>query len=179
MFDPFTLALIGGAAGGLLNKKDPLKGALLGAGAGFTGGTLAAGGGLLGAAPAATGASGAAGTAGAAAGATSAATSGASMASSLPAFNPIAGTYVNATSLPGMTGFTETLKGVNAAVKPFGEAAGTAMQVRGLFQDNNAPMPVAQSSLPARAPMDVTGLLGNGQVAQLNQKRMARRGLMG
>lgn len=162
MFDPFTLALIGGAAGGLLNKKDPLKGALLGAGAGYTGGALAGGGGLLGAAPAASGAS----------------AGGASMATSLPAFNPITGTYANATQLPGMTGAMESLKSFNSAVKPIGEAAGAAMQVRGMFQDNT-PAPVAQSSLPQRVPMDVSGLLGTGQVAELNQKRMARRGLLG
>lgn len=162
MIDPFTLALIGGAAGGLLNKKDPLKGALLGAGAGYTGGALASGGGLLGAAPAASGAS----------------AGGASMATSLPAFNPITGTYANATQLPGMTGAMESLKSFNSAVKPVGEAMGTAMQVQGMFQDNT-PMPVAQSSLPQRAPMDVSGLLGTGQVAELNQKRMARRGLLG
>lgn len=162
MFDPFTLALIGGAAGGLLNKKDPLKGALLGAGAGYTGGALAGGGGLLGAAPAASGAS----------------AGGASMATSLPAFNPITGTYANATQLPGMTGAMESLKSFNAAFKPVGEAAGAAMQVRGMFQDNT-PAPVAQSSLPQRVPMDVSGLLGTGQVAELNQKRMARRGLLG
>lgn len=161
MIDPFTLALIGGAAGGLMNKKDPLKGALLGAGAGYTGGALA-GGGLLGAAPAA---------ATPAAGASS-------MATSLPAFNPITGTYANATQLPGVTGAMETLKSFNSAVKPVGEAMGTAMQVQGMFQDNT-PMPVAQSSLPQRAPMDVSGLLGTGQVAELNQKRMARRGLLG
>lgn len=162
MIDPFTLALIGGAAGGLMNKKDPLKGAVMGAGLGFGGGSLAAGGGLLGAAPAASGAS----------------AGGASMATSLPAFNPITGTYANASQLPGMTGAMESLKSFNAAVKPVGEAAGAAMQVRGMFQDNT-PMPVAQSSLPPRSQMDVSGLLGNGQVAQLQQKRMARRGLMG
>jgi len=162
MFDPFTLALIGGAAGGLTNKKNPLKGAILGAGLGYGGGALAGGGGLLGAAPAA---------ATPAAGASS-------MATSLPAFNPITGTYANATQLPGVTGAMETLKSFNAAVKPVGEAAGAAMQVRGMFQDNT-PAPVAQSSLPQRVPMDVSGLLGTGQVAELNQKRMARRGLLG
>lgn len=166
--DPFTLAMIGGAAGGLLNKKDPLKGALRGAGLGYGGGALMGGGGLLGAAPAASGAS--AGAAGASAG-------GASMATSLPAFNPITGTYVNAPNLSGMTGAMESLKGFNAAVKPFGEAAGTAMMVNSMFQGDQSP--VAQSSLPQRMPMDVSGLLGNGQVAQLQQKRMARRGLMG
>jgi len=49
MFDPFTIAMIGGAAGGLLNKKDPLKGALMGAGLGYAGGSMAPG--LLGSAP--------------------------------------------------------------------------------------------------------------------------------
>lgn len=164
--DPFTLALIGSAAGGLLNKKDPLKGALLGAGLGYGGGALASVGGLLGAAPAAA-TPGAASAAGAS-----------SMATSMPAFNPITGTYVNASKIPGMTGSMESLKSFSSAVKPIGEAAGTAMQVQGMFQDNT-PMPVAQSSLPPRSQMDVSGLLGNGQVAELNQKRMARRGLMG
>lgn len=41
MFDPLTLALIGGAAGGLLNRRDPMKGALMGAGIGAAGGALA------------------------------------------------------------------------------------------------------------------------------------------
>ena len=162
MFDPFTLAIIGGAAGGLLNKKDPLKGAVMGAGLGYGGGALASGG-LLGAAPAA--APGAAGAS--------------SMATSLPAFNPITGTYANASQLPGLTGFTESLKGANAAVKPFTEAAGTAMQVNSMFQDNT-PMPVAQSSLPQRTPMDVSGAMyGNNQLAVLQKQRNARRGLMG
>ncbi len=45
MFDPFTLALIGSAVGGLTNKKDPLKGALMGGALGMGGGALAAPGG--------------------------------------------------------------------------------------------------------------------------------------
>ena len=56
-----TLAMIGAAAGAVTNKKDPLKGALLGATLGGVGGTLAPG--LLGAGAtqAASGAAGAAG----------------------------------------------------------------------------------------------------------------------
>lgn len=52
---PLLLPLIGAGAGALLNKKDPLKGALMGGALGFGGGAIAsgAGGGLLGAAPAA------------------------------------------------------------------------------------------------------------------------------
>lgn len=54
MADPVTLAMIGATAGAVTNKKDPLKGALLGATLGYGGGALAPG--LLGtgaAAPAA------------------------------------------------------------------------------------------------------------------------------
>jgi hypothetical protein len=42
MFDPFTLAMIGAGVGAFTNKKDPLKGALIGAGLGYGGGLLAA-----------------------------------------------------------------------------------------------------------------------------------------
>jgi hypothetical protein len=61
MADPMTLAMVGAAAGAVTNKKDPLKGALLGATLGYGGGTLAPG--LLGtgATQAASGAAGAAG----------------------------------------------------------------------------------------------------------------------
>jgi hypothetical protein len=52
------LALIGGIGGAILNKEDPLKGALMGAGLGFGGASL-----LGGAAAGATGAAGAAGSA--------------------------------------------------------------------------------------------------------------------
>lgn len=45
MFDPITLGLLGGGAGLLLNKKDPLKGALLGGALGAGGGLLAGAGG--------------------------------------------------------------------------------------------------------------------------------------
>jgi hypothetical protein len=53
MADPMTLAMVGAAAGAVTNKKDPLKGALMGAalggGAGLLAGGAAAGGsGLLG-----------------------------------------------------------------------------------------------------------------------------------
>lgn len=41
MADPVTLAAIGAVAGAATNKKDPIKGALLGAGLGFGGGTIA------------------------------------------------------------------------------------------------------------------------------------------
>lgn len=63
--DPISLAIIGGVGGALVNKEDPIKGALLGAGIGFGGASLlgATGAGAAGA----TGAASGAGAAGAAA----------------------------------------------------------------------------------------------------------------
>ena len=43
MADPVTLAMVGAAAGAVTNKKDPLKGALLGATLGGVGGAVAPG----------------------------------------------------------------------------------------------------------------------------------------
>lgn len=76
MADPVTLAAIGAVAGAATNKKDPIKGALLGAGLGFGGGTIAPA--LLGTGAAAGGAAGAgaAGAAGTAAAAPAAAGTG-------------------------------------------------------------------------------------------------------
>ena len=42
MADPVTLAMVGAAAGAITNKKDPVKGALLGAAMGGAGGLIAA-----------------------------------------------------------------------------------------------------------------------------------------
>ena len=61
MADPVTLAMVGAAAGAVTNKKDPLKGALLGATLGGVGGALAPGLFGAGATQAAAGAAGAAG----------------------------------------------------------------------------------------------------------------------
>lgn len=40
MGDPVTMAVVGGSVGAMMNKKDPLKGALLGAVGGYGGGAL-------------------------------------------------------------------------------------------------------------------------------------------
>lgn len=64
MADPITLAVVGAGVGAMINPNDPIKGAVIGGAAGFTGGTaLGAGGATAGAA----GGAGAAGSAGAAA----------------------------------------------------------------------------------------------------------------
>lgn len=168
MFPLFMPMLIGAGIGGLLNKKDPLKGALLGAGLGATGGAVAPG--LL-------GGSAAAGSVGAA-GATGAASS-ASMASSLPAFNPITGAYVNASSLPGMTGLLETAKGAGMAAKPYMEAFGTAKQAADMVTPQEAPppMPVQLSTQP----LDLSPILNQNQqeMARTFEEDMKRRQSMG
>lgn len=46
MGDPVTMAVIGGGLGAMMNKKDPLKGALLGAAGGYGGGALMGAGGF-------------------------------------------------------------------------------------------------------------------------------------
>lgn len=48
MADPITMAVVGGSIGAMTNKKDPLKGALLGAAGGYGGATLMGAGGLAG-----------------------------------------------------------------------------------------------------------------------------------
>lgn len=171
MFDPFTLAMIGGGIGGLLNKDDPLKGALLGAGAGFTGGKLAPG--LLG---------GASQTAGLLApGAASGAGSQAAMlAAQNQGFGPIAqqmlaqaaGTQapMSVNAMAGLQRAGEMASKGMTQAKPFMDAGQAAMQVQGMFQDNT-PMPVAQSSLPQRTPFDFGSVMYGNQLEQLRQRR--------
>lgn len=62
MADPVTLAMVGAAAGAAMKPNDPLKGAMLGATAGYTGGTALGIGGAAGGASAAGGAAAAGGT---------------------------------------------------------------------------------------------------------------------
>ena len=195
MFDPFTLALIGGAIGGLANKKDPLKGALMGAAAGYGGGLLggagAAGasgtgvaGGLTatageGMALAATPASGSLGsglTMNGLLNATPAAESGL-LGSGLSA--PSTG-YFSANAASGAApSFLDQLKTLNSNVKPFGEAAGNAMAVKGLMapQDAMTPPPAPMQSQP----LDLSGVLSANQqeMAKTFEEDMKRRQSMG
>lgn len=176
---PFALPMLLGAGLGAVTSKKPLQGALLGAGLGAAGGAIAPG--LLGA-----GGSAATQTAGLLApGAASGAGSQAAMlAAQNEGFGAIGQEMLAqaaGTKAPlsiSLMANAERVGDVLKQAKPVMDAAGTASQVQSMFQDNT-PMPVAQSSLPPRSQMDVSGLLGNGQVAQLQQKRMARRGLMG
>lgn len=179
MFPLLMPLLIGAGLGAVANKKDPLKGALLGAGLGAAGGTLAAGGGgLLGGSSAAAGA-GATTAGGLLAPGASAAAGAAEMASTLPAFNPISGAYVNATSLPGMTGVTESLKAATTAMKPVGEAMGTAKLAQGLLAEPEMapppPMPIQSQ------PLDLSGVLNSNQQEMVRtfEEDMKRRQSMG
>lgn len=98
MADPVTLAMMGAAAGAVTNKKDPLKGALLGATLGYGGGALAPS--LLG--TGATAASGAAGAAGVTSGLPAA--TGGLLGSSAPLMSGGASPVASALSAQGIAG---------------------------------------------------------------------------
>lgn len=98
MAEPMTLAMLGAAAGAATNKKDPLKGALLGATLGYGGGALAPS--LLG--TGATAASGAAGAAGVTSGLPAA--TGGLLGSSAPLMSGGASPVASALSAQGIAG---------------------------------------------------------------------------
>ena len=156
---PLMLPMLIGGGLGALTSKDPLKGALFGAGAGALGGTVAPG--LLG------GLGSAAGTAGPATGLATGA-----IETSLPAFNPMTGGFVNPLADTGMKGLLDT-------IKPIGQAASTANQL-GLLggqQQPITPSPVMQS--PTGGAQTLGQLAQTPDiVAQGMEKRKARRGLV-
>jgi len=92
MADPISLAAMGAVGGALLKPKNPLQGALLGATAGFTGGTALGIGGAAGAA----GAGGAAAAGGASAAGTAANTALAGQMAAQPALSYAGGNIANA-----------------------------------------------------------------------------------
>ena len=155
MFDPITLALIGGAVGGLTNKKDPLKGALLGAAGGY------AGGGLL--APTAAGAA-----------ANGAAYTG--TAAELAA-DGLGGVAMQPTGLEaGLLGVKDFAK----QAKPVMDAAGTAAQVAQMTkQPPQAPIQHAQLMPSTPSPMFnnvMQNIMGKQQMDRaMEEQRKARR----
>lgn len=175
MFDPFTIALIGGAAGGLLNKKDPLKGALMGAGLGYGGAVMAPS--LLGTAPGLTAAPAAAsGTGLTIGGGTTGLKLGASAPGLLGATPETLGAMNGGTGVTALAGGDYSLApglmdkakaGLSNAsqyAKPMGEAAMAANSVKGLFgSDAQAPQPMQtqgdNGSLAQIAQADQQGLL--------------------
>lgn len=109
MADPVTLAMVGAAAGAAMKPKDPLRGAMLGATVGFTGGT-ALGAGAAGSAAAGTTAAGTAGTA--------AGTAGTSAALTQPALSYAGGNIANAANIAN-TANTANLAAMNSAGMSF------------------------------------------------------------
>jgi len=107
MADPVTLAMVGAAAGAAMKPKDPLRGAMLGATVGFTGGT-ALGAGAAGSAAAGTTAAGTAGTA----------TAGTSAALTQPALSYAGGNIANAANMAN-TANTANLAAMNSAGMSF------------------------------------------------------------
>lgn len=152
MFDPFTLALLGGAAGGLLNKKDPLKGALFGAGLGYGGGALAGGGGLL--------------------GSSSAALPGANTAAEL--------TAAQGGLAPDSAALLEKPASLLTQAKPFMEATNTGLNVANQFKEQ--PMPITPSPIMPptfnNAPGQMVASMQQQQAERMamdQQRRMQRR----
>lgn len=153
MFDPFTLALIGGGIGALTNKKDPLKGGLLGAGLGAAGGY---GAGLL--SPAAPGAGG----------------------MSVPA-SPLLGTggmSVAPAALP--TAAPTTIKSLTETAKPWMMAAHMGKQAADMVTPQQ--QPIQASPITAGGANNSLGQMLNNiqqeqsqQMQTEQQKRAARR----
>lgn len=156
--DPITLALIGGAVGGLTNKKDPVTGAMLGAVGGGAGGLL----GVPAAAGAAGGAAGGTGLTLGAAGQGLQAAGGTGLAA--PATALAQGTVAPPSAMDSFLGL----------LKPAGEVA-TAAQKVGLLQTGDkrpavqAP-PFAMGS--TQGPQGLNNLVNQKQ--QTEQQRMAR-----
>lgn len=154
MFDPITLALIGGAVGGLLDKKEPLRGAALGAAGGYF-------------APGLLGGSAAAGGAGSAG-----ATAGGSMSGGLlssagtQAAAPI--TDLSIKAAPGAANAISSSSGSGLAgiIKPAGQAVSAASTAQGMLDPGqpHIPPPPVQSS-----PLDLSGVLNADQQAMALQ----------
>lgn len=139
----WMLPLAGAAAGALINKKKPLKGALIGAG-------LGAGGGML--APALLGGAGAAG---------AAAGGGSSAAGLLGAAAPAA-------AAPAPAGASGMLGGLAAYAKPLSSGLTMANQAQGLMQQEPG-QPAQPAQLNTQSP-DFGGLLAAQN--QIDSQRM-------
>lgn len=172
MFPLMIPMLIGGGLGLLTNKKNPLEGALMGAGMGAAGGLLS---------PAIAGAAPGLGAAGAGGLGTGTAVAGLSTGTAVPGLS--IGTAVpglNATAAaPWYDGLLSGAKDFAGNVKPVADAAGTAMQVAQMTKED--PPPPIQAS-PLMAPGNgsnpqMQGLLQSIQStdAQRAQEEMQRR----
>lgn len=162
MFDPITLGLLGGGAGLLLNKKDPLKGALLG-------GAIGAGGGLL------AGAGGAGGASGLLGNPMTAASYGTNLGSQQTAM--LAAQEAGMGSMP----LAGSLMGNIKAMQPAVSAIGTGVQAAQAFNEPEMPMQPPQLA-PQTGGQTLQALAQGpqfdaGQQAEMRRKR--RMGLLG
>lgn len=165
---PFMIPLLGAIGGAALNKKDPLKGALMGGGLAAGGGALLGAGGL-----------------GAAAGG-SAASSGAALGSLTDAAPELAKMgYAGPENFSG-GGLLDKLSGglemADKYAKPIGNAASAANSTMGLFggpQPQQPAMPVNQGGPGVGQAM--TGLLQQDQATMEQRMAEARKkmGLLG
>jgi hypothetical protein len=135
MADPITLAVVGAGVGAMMNPNDPIKGAVIGGAAGFTGGS-ALGAGAAGATTAGTtvgagGIGGAAGGTGLTAttiGGAAPASAGLGVASGGTGFT--ASAFPSAAGMGGGTGLLGTAGTGAAASAPFATAAGAPTMLR-------------------------------------------------
>ena len=153
--------LIGGGVGLLTNKKNPLEGALMGAGMGAAGGLLS---------PAA---------AGAAAAGTGTAVAGLGTGTAAAAATPAAAATVAPVAPAWYDGMLSGVKSVANTAKPFSDAAVPAMQIAQMTKEE--PPPPIQAS-PLMAPgqglnPQMQGLLQSIQStdAQRAQEEMQKR----
>jgi len=144
MFPLMAPMLIGGGIGLLTNKKNPLEGALMGAGMGAAGGLLS---------PAAAGAPAELGAAAVPGLSTGTAVPGLSTGTAVPGLNAAAA----APPAPWYDGVLSTAKEVAGNAKPVADAAGTAMTVAQMTKEE--PPPPIQAS-PVMVP-------GNGSNPQM------------
>ena len=176
------------AVGALMDRKKPLRGALIGAGTAMTGGALAGGAaaGGAGAAGAASAGAGTAGAAGAGAGGllgtsaaagTTAATAGTSAGSLTGGLLSSAGTQAAApitnlsvaaspSALQGLSATAGQSGGLMGTIKPVGEAMAATQTTQGLLAPNEptpAPPPVQTQ------PLDLSGVLNVNQQEQARQ----------
>lgn len=183
MFPLMIPMLIGAAGGSLMNRKNPLKGALLGAGMGAAGGAFAPG--LLGGA-AGTSTAGTAGLLGVPGAATGAGSQAAMLAAQNQGFGAIgsqmlgqaAGTASGAAvpaSVNAMAGAQRLFEAAKKAMEP----VGTAMQVAQMVAPE--PEPVMPPQPLQTTPLDLSGILSMDQQQQAQdlEEQMRRRSMMG
>ncbi len=160
-------ALLGGGVGALTNKKDPLKGALLGAGLGGIGGAAMPG--LLGA-----------GTAGIAPGGQQAA-----MLAAQEGGGGLLGNMGWQGATTGVQGALNNAGGVMGAMDKFGKPVSTAMQAAEMVKPEDEPLPPPPSIVPPTASPTLGQIVQSDNDTWLKQmemeqaKRDARRKRIG